>query len=57
MVDQIPIKTKNIIRILIAVIIILAFLAGFYQSAWQTEQKKSNYLEQQLEEIKTNSNN
>ena len=50
--DQVPVKTKNIIRILIAVIIILAFLAGFYHSAWQTEQRKTEHLEQQLEEIK-----
>lgn len=46
------IKTKNIIRILVAVIIILAFLAGFFHSAWQTEQRKTEHLKQQLEEIK-----
>lgn len=54
---HIPIKMKNIIRLLVAIIIILAFLAGFYHSAWQAEQKKSDYLEQQLEEIKTSPKN
>lgn len=43
--DNIPIKTKNVIRILVAVLIVTAFVAGYYHSLFTLERKKYNKLE------------
>ncbi len=40
-----PIKTKNLIRLLVAIIIIATFIAGYYHSLYTLEQKKYNNLE------------
>lgn len=40
-----PIKTKWLIRILLLIIVSLAFLAAYYQSALKLEIKKYNKLE------------
>lgn len=41
----IPLKTKNVIRFLILVVIILAIAAGYYHSLYQNEAKKYKKLE------------
>jgi len=43
--ETIPIKTKNIIRILVVSLIIVAFIAGYYHSLFTLERKKYNKLE------------
>jgi len=41
-----PVEPKIIIRLLLVVIILLAYLAGYYHSLWQLETKKLDSLEQ-----------
>lgn len=41
----IPIKTKNLIRFLVVLIIIAAFIAGYFHSLYTLEQTKYNKLE------------
>ncbi len=40
-----PISYKALTYILLTIIIILALIAGFYQSAYELEQKKYNKIE------------
>lgn len=40
-----PISDKNIIRILLLLVIVLAILAGLYQTAYSNENKKYMLLE------------
>lgn len=42
---QPPIKTKHLIRVLIAIIILLSFLAGYFHSLYSLERRKYNRLE------------
>lgn len=42
-------STKNLIRLLWLLVIGLAVAAGYFQAALETEQKKSEYLQMQLE--------
>jgi len=44
-------STKNLIRLMLLVIIILAFMAGFFQSSLEAEQKKSKYLEKKITQL------
>ena len=44
-------STKNLIKIMLLIIIVLAFMAGFYQSALSTERKKSQYLEGRIDKL------
>ena len=46
-----PITPKLLIRVLVLVIIFLAFLAGYYHSALEVEQLKNQQLQHSLEEI------
>ncbi|MBD3250813.1 MAG: hypothetical protein GF381_04590 [Candidatus Pacebacteria bacterium] len=46
---QLPISTRWLIRIMVALIVTLALAAGFFQSAYQTSLKKTDYLETRLE--------
>jgi cell division protein FtsL len=41
-------STKNLMRLLWVIIIILAFVAGYLQSALELEQKKTQRLEKQI---------
>lgn len=43
--ENIPIKTKNIIRILLVALIVTAFVAGYYHSLFTLERKKYNKIE------------
>jgi len=43
--EHLPIKTKWLIRILVLIIVVLAYLAGYYQSALKLEKKKYLRLE------------
>ena len=43
-----PVTPKNLIRVLVVIIIGLAFLAGYYHSAWQLELKKNAQWEESL---------
>ncbi len=59
-----PISRRRLIRILVLIIIILAFTAGYYQSAYKLEIKKLNRLrdkynivEQDLDECETSQEN
>jgi hypothetical protein len=45
-----PVSPQFFIRILVLVIIVLTFLAGYYHSAWRLEQEKNSQLETRLEE-------
>lgn len=40
-----PIKTKFLLRLLMAIIILLTFLSGYFHSLFTLEQKKYNQLE------------
>lgn len=42
---RLPIKTKNLIRLLVSIIVVLAFLAGYYQTALKLEKKKYAQIE------------
>jgi len=44
-------STKNLIRIMLLIIIILAFTAGFFQSSLEAEQKKSKFLEKKVTQL------
>ncbi len=44
-------STKNITRLLWILIIILAFAAGYFQSALEVEQRKSKYLEKKVAQL------
>lgn len=44
-------STKSLIRVMLLIIIILAFMAGYYQTALGTERKKSQYLETRIEKL------
>ncbi len=41
-------STKNLTRLLWLLIIILAFVAGYFQSSLETEKRKSKYLEKKV---------
>lgn len=45
-----PISPLLLTRILMVLIVLLAFVAGYYHSAWQVELQKNNQLQLQLEE-------
>ncbi len=45
-------STKNLIRLMFASIVVLAFLAGFYQSSLEVERRRNKFLENKLEEIR-----
>lgn len=47
-----PVSSKIVIRILLGIIIVLAFIAGFYHSSWKVEVKKNIQLQSQLLPIK-----
>ena len=49
----VPIPQKYLTRFLIFVIIILAFLAGYYQSAYTLEVKKYLHLEDKYVRVRT----
>lgn len=42
---SVPVKPKNIIRVLVIALIIVAFVAGYYHSLFTLERKKYNKLE------------
>lgn len=51
-------STKNLTRLMLLIIIILAFAAGFFQSSLEVEKRRSQYfqkrviqLENQIEEM------
>ncbi|OGJ37803.1 MAG: hypothetical protein A2383_01805 [Candidatus Pacebacteria bacterium RIFOXYB1_FULL_39_46] len=46
-----PIEPRFVIRLLVAIIVILAFLAGYYHSALGVEQEKLKQLEIQIESL------
>ncbi|AKM81431.1 MAG: hypothetical protein UT13_C0001G0469 [Candidatus Pacebacteria bacterium GW2011_GWF2_38_9] len=48
-----PSSTKNLIRLMLVAIIVLAFMAGFYQSSLSVEKKKYKLLENKLEKLET----
>lgn len=39
---------KNLIRLMLIIIIILAFVAGFFQSSLEVEERKSRLLEKKI---------
>jgi hypothetical protein len=41
----IPLKTKNLIRLLVATIVMLIFLTSYFQSQWRLERRRYNNLE------------
>ncbi len=41
-----PVEPKIIIRLLLVVIVLLAYLAGYYHSLWQLETKKLDSFDQ-----------
>jgi hypothetical protein len=45
-----PLEPRLVIRGLVIIIVALAFLAGYYHSAWQVEQQKNAQLETSIEE-------
>lgn len=44
-------STKNLIRLLFASVVVLAFLAGFYQSSLEVEKRKNQFLENKLKNL------
>jgi hypothetical protein len=46
-----PVPPTTLIRILVGVIIVLSFLAGYYHSVWRAETDKNIQLEAQLREV------
>ncbi len=46
-----PIKTKNLIRLLVIIIVVLAFLAGYFQAALKLEKKKYAKLEDKFNRL------
>ncbi|MBD3279185.1 MAG: hypothetical protein GF390_00555 [Candidatus Pacebacteria bacterium] len=42
---KLPLTSKNLIRLLVALIVILSLTAGYYHSLWKTERKKYKRLE------------
>jgi len=48
------IKQRNLNRLFFITIVLLALAAGYYHSAWQTEQRKSAYLEKNCPIINQN---
>lgn len=46
-----PSLTKNIIRLMLLTIIILAFMAGFYKSSLDVERKRYKLLENKIEKL------
>lgn len=44
-------STKNLVRFMLALIIILALAAGYYQSALEVEQRKNQRLEQKIKQL------
>jgi len=43
--NNVPFKTKNLIRFLVAVIIVLIFFTSYFQSLLRLEKRKYNQLE------------
>ncbi len=43
--NSLPISTRNLIRLLTAIIIILSFLAGYYQALYKMEIRRYKRLE------------
>ena len=43
--ESVPIPTKCVIRILVAIVILLSFLAGYLHSLYRLEQRKYRQLE------------
>lgn len=43
--ESVPVPTKHIIRILVVIVILLSFLAGYLHSLYRLEQKKYRQLE------------
>lgn len=41
-------STKNLIRLMLLTIIVLAFLAGFFQSSLEVEKRRSKYFQNKL---------
>ncbi|GEM_PF-1777600 len=41
----IPFKTKNLIRLLVAIIIVLIFFTNYFQTLLRLEKRKYNHLE------------
>ncbi len=46
-----PSSIKNLIRLMLLIIIILAFAAGFYQSSLEVEKRKNQILENKIEKM------
>jgi uncharacterized protein HemX len=44
-------STKNLFRLMLLLIIVLAFAAGYYQSALEVEQRKNQRLQQKIEQL------
>lgn len=55
--DKPPISSKTLIRILVLIIILLAYVSGYYHSAYKTECQKSAYYLNQLDSLKTQPTN
>jgi len=45
-----PIPPVLVIRVLVVIVVLLAFLAGYYFSALEVERQKSDQLQLQLEQ-------
>ncbi|MFH2118623.1 MAG: hypothetical protein ABII10_02725 [Candidatus Paceibacterota bacterium] len=48
-----PIEPRFIIRLLVAIIVILSFLAGYYHSAFNVEREKFKQSEIQLKDMQS----
>lgn len=46
-----PIEPRLLIRILVAVIVLLAFIGGYYNSALKVEQEKNKQATMQIEAL------
>ncbi len=49
--QHLPINCRTLVRLLVVVIVVLSFLAGYYHAALVTEQARSAYLETQLQSL------
>ncbi len=47
-------STKNLIRLLWLLVIVLAITAGYFQAALETERRESEYLRMQLDQESKN---
>lgn len=48
----IPFKTKNLIRLLVTIIVVLIFLVSYFQSQWRLERRRYNNLEDKFVRVR-----